>query len=87
MFINDIIFKFKFIYSYFIMNFILRCFKCKKQSKKDENNTNASNIKFNIFVNQETNIQNNISLNLGNKSEIKNQSINENNNIVKKSKY
>jgi hypothetical protein len=45
------------------MNLFLRCFGCKKQSKKKKNDANSSNVKFNSFVNQEINLRNNISLN------------------------
>ena len=44
------------------MNLFLRCFGCKKQSKKKKNDANSSNVKFNSFVNQEINLRNNISL-------------------------
>ena len=42
------------------MNLILRCFRCKKQSKKNKDLNNSSNVKFNPFVNQETNLAKNI---------------------------
>ena len=65
------------------MNLILRCFRCKKQSKKNKDLNNSSNVKFNPFVNQETNLTKNNSLNLVNqidKQKEKNAQNNQNNN-------
>ena len=63
------------------MKLILRCFGCKKQSKKNKISSNNSNVKFRSFVNQEANFPNNNSLNLvkqtGNHNEINNQNKNE----------
>ena len=60
------------------MNLFLRCFGCKKHSKKDKNNKDSSHVKFNSFVNQESNLQNKISLNLVKKSSNKKEDINQN---------
>ena len=46
------------------MNLLLRCFRCKKKSKNNKDLNTATNIKFNQFENQETNLQKNNSLNL-----------------------
>ena len=65
------------------MNLILRCFRCKKQSKKNKDLNNSSNVKFNPFVNQETNLAKNNSLNLANqidKQKENNAQNNQNNN-------
>ena len=64
------------------MKLILRCFGCKKQSKKNKISSNNSNVKFRTFVNQEANFPNNNSLNLVKhtvkQSEINNQNNNDN---------
>ena len=60
------------------MNLFLRCFGCKKYSKKDKNNKDSSNVKFSSFVNQEANIQNKISLNLVKKPFDKKEATNQN---------
>ena len=60
------------------MNLFLRCFGCKKFSKKDKKTSDSSNVKFRSFVNQEANLQNKISLNLVKNSVIQNENKNQN---------
>ena len=60
------------------MNLFLRCFGCKKFSKKDKKTSDSSNVKFRSFVNQEANLQNKISLNLVKNSVIQKENINQN---------
>ena len=60
------------------MNLFLRCFGCKKFSKKDKKTSDSSNVKFRSFVNQDANLQNKISLNLVKNSVIQNENKNQN---------
>ena len=60
------------------MNLFLRCFGCKKFSKKDKKTSDSSNVKFRSFVNQDANLQNKISLNLVKNSVIQKENINQN---------
>ena len=60
------------------MNLFLRCFGCKKFSKKDKKTSDSSNVKFRAFVNQDANLQNKISLNLVKNSVIQKENINQN---------
>ena len=60
------------------MNLFLRCFGCKKFSKKDKKTSDSSNVKFRSFVNQDANSQNKISLNLVKNSVIQNENKNQN---------
>ena len=60
------------------MNLFLRCFGCKKFSKKDKKTSDSSNVKFRSFINQDANLQNKISLNLVKNSVIQKENINQN---------
>lgn len=60
------------------MNLFLRCFGCKKFSKKDKKTSDSSNVKFRSFINQDANLQNKISLNLVKNSVIQNENKNQN---------
>ena len=60
------------------MNLFLRCFGCKKFSKKNKKTSDSSNVKFRSFVNQDANLQNKISLNLVKNSVIQKENINQN---------
>ena len=62
------------------MKIFLRCFGCKKQSKKNKISSNNSNVKFRSFVNQEANFPNNNSLNLVKQTDKHNEIKNQNNN-------
>ena len=66
------------------MNLILRCLRCKKYSKKNKDSVNESNIIFNTFINQEPNLQQNISINIDNQVEKKEENVNQNNNVNSK---
>ena len=66
------------------MNLILRCLRCKKYSKKNKDSVNESNIIFNTFINQEPNLQQNISINIDNQVENKEGNVNQNNNVNSK---
>ena len=60
------------------MNLFLRCFGCKKFSKKNKKTSDSSNVKFRSFINQDANLQNKISLNLVKNSVIQKENINQN---------
>ena len=62
------------------MKLILRCFRCKKKSKKNKISTNISNVKFRSFINQESNLPNNNSLNLVKQIDKLKENNNQNNN-------